>query len=90
MQKFENWTVQQWPRLLLHVGWVLFGIACLDSAQLPVEALLVGPVMMVAAVAMIEWNKRELRGRLDSDTADIGRRPANLVPLRRRVRKRQP
>jgi hypothetical protein len=63
MQRFDNWSVHQWPRLLLHAGWVLFGIACLNSARLPVEALFVGPGMMVAGVAMIERNKRELRGR---------------------------
>jgi hypothetical protein len=63
MRKFETWAVQQWPWLILHAGWVLFGIACLNSARLPVEALFVGPGMMVAGVAMIERNKRELRGR---------------------------
>jgi len=70
MQRFEDWTVHHWPRLLLHAGWVLFGIACLNSARLPVEALLVGPGMMVAAVAMIEWNKRELRGQRDRGPGD--------------------
>lgn len=59
MQRFENWTEQRWPRLLLHAGWILFGIACLTSARLPAEALLVGPAMMVGAVAMIEMNKRD-------------------------------
>jgi hypothetical protein len=63
MPKFEAWTLQRWPRLLLHSGWVLFGIACLDSARLPVEALFVGPAMMIAAVAMIEFNKRESRAQ---------------------------
>jgi hypothetical protein len=63
MRKFETWAVQQWPWLILHAGWVLFGIACLESLRLPVEALFVGPGMMVAGVAMIERNKRELRGR---------------------------
>jgi hypothetical protein len=65
MQRFENWTARQWPRLLLHAGWILFGITCLNGARLPVEALLVGPAMMVAAVAMIEWDKRELREQLE-------------------------
>ncbi|HUE21371.1 MAG TPA: hypothetical protein VMQ86_06800 [Bryobacteraceae bacterium] len=74
MPRFENWTVQQWPRLLLHAGWVLFGIACLDSARLPVEALFVGPAMMVAAVAMIERNHRESRGQADSGAGDIASR----------------
>jgi len=52
MRKFEYWTGQQWPRLILHGDWVLFGIACLNSARLPSEALLVGPAIMVAGVAM--------------------------------------
>lgn len=62
MPRFEHWTMRQWPRLLLHAGWMLFAIACLESARLPVETLLVGPAMMVAAVVMIEHNKRESRG----------------------------
>jgi hypothetical protein len=70
MRRFENWTVHQWPTLLLHAGWVLFGMACLNSARLPVEALLVGPGMMVAAVAMIEWDKREARGQPDGGAGD--------------------
>jgi hypothetical protein len=70
MRRFENWTARQWPRLLLHAGWVLFGIACLNSARLPVEALLVGPAMMVAGVAMLEWNKRELRGQPRGGSGD--------------------
>jgi hypothetical protein len=63
MPKFEAWTLRRWPWLLLHSGWGLFGIACLDSARLPVEALLVGPAMMMAAVAMIESYKRESRAQ---------------------------
>jgi hypothetical protein len=70
MPRFENWVLRQWPRLLLHTGWVLFGIACLNSARLPVEALFVGPAMMIAGVAMIERNKRELPGHHDSRAAD--------------------
>jgi hypothetical protein len=73
MRTFENWTVYQWPKLLLHAGWVLFGIACLNSARLPVEALFVGPGMMAAGVAMIERNKRELRAQHDRST---GSRPS--------------
>jgi hypothetical protein len=65
MPRFERWAVHQWPKLLLHAGWALFGIACLDSARLPAEALLVGPGMMAAAVVMIELDKREARGQKD-------------------------
>jgi hypothetical protein len=61
MRKFEYWALEQWPRLLLYAGWVLFGAACLESARLPVEALFVGPAMMVAGAVMIELNGRELR-----------------------------
>jgi hypothetical protein len=70
MPKFEDWTLRQWPRLLLHAGWVLFGIACLDSPRLPVEALFVGPGMMAAGVAMIERDKRESRGPRDLGAGD--------------------
>jgi hypothetical protein len=74
MPRFENWLVHQWPRLLLHAGWMVFGIACLDSARLPVEALYVGPAMMVAGVAMIERNKRESRGQRGSGAVDAAAR----------------
>jgi hypothetical protein len=70
MRRFENWTARQWPRLLLHAGWLLFGIACLNSARLPVETLLVGPAMMVAGVAMIEWDRRESRARQERGFGD--------------------
>jgi hypothetical protein len=70
MRRFENWTVYQWPKLLLHAGWVLFGVACLESARLPMEALFVGPGMMVAGVAMIERNKRELHRQDDGGSGD--------------------
>jgi len=58
MPKFEAWAAEHWPAVILHTGWILFGIACLNSARLPVEALFVGPGMMAAGVAMIEYNKR--------------------------------
>ena len=74
MPRFENWFVHQWPKLLLHAGWMVFGIACLDSARLPVEALYVGPAMMVAGVAMIERNKRESRGQRGSGAVDAAAR----------------
>jgi hypothetical protein len=31
----------------------------LESSRLPLEALFVGPALMVAGVVMTEWNKRE-------------------------------
>jgi hypothetical protein len=74
MRRFESWTVYQWPKLLLHAGWLVFGIACLNSAGLPVEALFVGPGMMAAGVAMIERNKRELRRQDDSGCGDAASR----------------
>jgi hypothetical protein len=70
MRKFEDWTVRQWPRVLLHAGWIVFGVACLNSARLPVEALFVGPGMMVAGVAMIERNDRESRGQRGDGSGD--------------------
>ena len=52
----------------------LVGIACLSSARLPVEALLIGPGTMVAGVAMLEWDKRELRGQQDRGSPDTALR----------------
>jgi len=75
MRRFENWTERQWPRLLLHAGWAVFAIACLNSARLPAEALLIGPAMMGAAVAMIEQNKRE----------NISRAPIELPPAAKKL-----
>jgi len=60
--KLYTWTVQKWPTLLLRTGLALFGIACINSGRLPIEALFVGPAVMVAGVAMKEFNKREPRG----------------------------
>ena len=57
MLNFESWVAVRWPAVILHAGWILFVIACLNSARLPVEALFVGPGMMAAGVAMIEYNK---------------------------------
>jgi hypothetical protein len=58
MRRFEEWTLYQWPKLLVRIGLGLFCLACVDSWRLPFEALFVGPAMMVAGVAMIEGNKR--------------------------------
>jgi hypothetical protein len=60
-ETFETWATQRWPGWLLNGGWVLFAMACVNSARLPVEALLVGPGMMLAAVAVKEAIKRESR-----------------------------
>jgi len=57
MLKLETWVTERWPGVILHSGWILFGIACLNSARLPVEAMFVGPGMMAAGVCMIEHNK---------------------------------
>jgi hypothetical protein len=54
----------------MQAGWVLFGMACLNSTRLPAEAFLVGPAVMIAGVAMIEWDKRESRRRRDSGFGD--------------------
>jgi hypothetical protein len=60
-EAFETWATRRWPGWLLHGGWALFAMACVNSARLPVEALFVGPGMMLAAVAVKETIKRESR-----------------------------
>ena len=59
--KLYAWAVQRWPMLLLRTGLALFWVACINSWRLPIEAVLVGPAMMVAAVTMTVCNKRESR-----------------------------
>jgi hypothetical protein len=60
--KLYAWAVQKWPGILLRIGLALFWLACINSWRLPVEALFVGPAMMVAGVIMTVFNKRESRG----------------------------
>jgi hypothetical protein len=57
--KLYAWAVQKWPTLLLKTGLALFWLACINSGRLPIEALFVGPAMMVAGVTMPVFNKRE-------------------------------
>jgi len=49
--------------LLVRAGLAVFCLACVKSERLPSEAILVGPAMMVAGVAMKEINRRESRGQ---------------------------
>lgn len=77
MRKFdavEARAMERWPALLLHAGWMVFAIACLSSARLPVEALLVGPGMMLAGAVMRERDKRESRGLAARQKTDEFRR----------------
>ena len=55
------WAVQKWPTLLLRAGLALFWLACINSGRLPIEALFVGPAMMVAGFTMTVFNKRDSR-----------------------------
>jgi len=59
--KLYTWAVQEWPMLLLKAGLVMFWLACINSVRLPIEALIVGPAMMVAGVIMTLSNQRESR-----------------------------
>ena len=60
-ERVYTWTVQKWPALLLKAGLALFWLACIDSGRLPIEALFVGPAMMVAGVTMTVFYKWESR-----------------------------
>jgi hypothetical protein len=66
----RSWAVQQCPMLLVWTGLALFGLAGIYCGRLPVEAIFVGPAMMVAGVAMKEVNKRESRGQQDGGSGD--------------------
>jgi len=63
--RLHTWAVRKWPKVLVGAGLFLFALACLNSARLPVEALLVGPAMMLAGVVMTEWNQLGSRRRHD-------------------------
>jgi hypothetical protein len=56
-----TWIEERRPGLLVGVGLALFWLACLNSARLPMEALLIGPGMMVAGAILAEMKKRESR-----------------------------
>jgi hypothetical protein len=47
------WIIERWPHIIIWTGLLLFWVACIDSAHLPLEAVLVGPVLMLAGVIML-------------------------------------
>ncbi len=53
------WILQRWTHIMLWTGLLLFWLACIDSADLPLEAVFVGPTLMLAGVIMMQRNKRE-------------------------------
>ena len=57
--RLRLWILQRWPHIILWTGLLLFWFACIDSAQLPFEAVLVGPTLMLAGVVMIKRHKGE-------------------------------
>jgi hypothetical protein len=54
------WIIERWPHIIIWTGLLLFWFACIDSAHLPLEAVLIGPVLMLAGVIMLR-NKRNTR-----------------------------
>ena len=50
---FRFAIVQGWPKLLFALGWVLFWLSGTAGESLPLEALLIGPVIMVAAIVFM-------------------------------------
>jgi len=55
-----RWIIKRWPHFFVWTGVLLFWLACINSAHLPIEAMFVGPVLMLAGVVMIERDKRQL------------------------------
>jgi hypothetical protein len=55
------WIIKRWSHIILWTGLLMFGLACIDSAHLPFETVLVGPVLMLAGVIMMVRGKREMR-----------------------------
>ena len=52
--------IERWPHIIIWTGLLLFWLACIDSTRLPLEAVLVGPVLMLAGAIMLR-NKRNTR-----------------------------
>jgi hypothetical protein len=52
--------IERWPYIVIWAGLLLFWLACIDSVHLPFEAVLVGPVLMLAGVIMLR-NKGKTR-----------------------------
>jgi hypothetical protein len=55
-----RWFIKRWPHIILWTGVLLLWLASINSEHLPIEALFVGPVLMLAGAVMIGWNKRKL------------------------------
>ena len=54
-----RWVLERWPQFIFWTGLLSFASACLNSERLPVEAVFVGPLLMLAGVVMMHRNKRE-------------------------------
>ena len=52
--------IERWPHIIIWTGLLLLWLACMDSAHLPLEAVLVGPLLMLAGVIMLR-NQRNTR-----------------------------
>jgi len=48
--------VRGWPKLLFALGWVLFWLAGTAGENLPLEALLVGPGIMLTSIVFMMRN----------------------------------
>jgi hypothetical protein len=55
------WFVKGWPKALVLVGWILFWLAGVAGERVPLEALFLGPALMLAGVVMIVRNSPKLR-----------------------------
>ena len=57
----RDWFVKGWPKAVVLVGWILFWLAGVAGESVPLEALFLGPVLMLAGVVMIVRNSPKLR-----------------------------
>lgn len=58
----RHWIIERWPYIIFWTGLLLFWSACINLAHLPLEAVFVGPILMLSGVVMIKRNKREMGG----------------------------
>ena len=72
-----QWLLPRWPMILIRAGFALFAMACIESDRLPVEALFIGPALMLAGVVQtISASSSELSREVRDRSAQSSRSPA--------------
>jgi hypothetical protein len=55
-----RFIIERWPHIIIWTGLMLFWAACIESAHLPIEAVFVGPVLMLAGAVMLKRSRNSV------------------------------